>query len=237
MKIWALADLHLSYQADGLLQKPMDIFGQNWQNHDLKIKEAWLEKVAPEDLVLIAGDFSWAMNLEDLVYDLKYLEDLPGHKLLLRGNHDYWWTSAKKMRDFFPENISFLQNNHYKVNEKLYICGSRGWTVPGDKYFNQEDEKIYAREILRLKISLESVPKVKEREIMVMLHYPPVNINHDHSELIALLEEYEVKTCIFGHLHDYSADLRLPNQAWGINFHLTSADFLNFTPLLIKEIS
>lgn len=237
MKIWALADLHLSLQEDGSLRKPMDVFGLNWQNHDQKIKRNWQALVSQEDLVLLPGDFSWAMNLEDMVYDLKFLQDLPGHKLLLRGNHDYWWTSSKKMKEFFSDDISFLQNNHYKVNDQLYICGSRGWNLPGDRNFGPDDERIYKRELQRLRLSLESVPQVADREILLLLHYPPANSRQERNEIIDLLEEFGVKTCVYGHLHDQSVSHRLPDQIWGINFHLASADFLDFTPLLIKEIS
>jgi predicted phosphohydrolase len=237
MKIWAIGDLHLSYGNDGQLRKPMDIFGSNWKDHDLKIKRNWEENVAPEDYVMIPGDFSWAMNLEEIKFDLEYLDKLPGKKILLRGNHDYWWTSSRKMQDFFPHDIGFIQNNHIKIGENIYICGTRGWTVPGEKGFSQEDEKIYARELMRLRLSLDSIPRDPEREVIVLFHYPPVNLKHEYSDVIEILREYKVKTCIYGHLHDASIKLRLPEAEWGINFILASADALDFSPRLVKIIS
>lgn len=237
MKLWAIGDLHLSYTEDGKLKKPMGIFGSNWEDHDLKIKENWIKNVSPEDLVLLPGDFSWGMSFNEIGYDIKYLQDLPGQKLLLRGNHDYWWTSIKKMKAFLPEGIYFIQNNHFKVNDSLYICGSRGWTIPGEKGFSPEDEKIYLRELARLRLSLDSVPKNLDREIIVMLHYPPTNLQHEQSGFIDLLKEYEIKTCVYAHLHDTSIQCRLPDNKWGIDFKLVSADALSFNPLLIKVIS
>lgn len=235
MKLWAIGDLHLSFSEEGNLRKPMGIFGKNWEYHDQKIKENWIENVSAEDMVMIPGDFSWAMNLEELKVDIEYLKNLPGKKILIRGNHDYWWTSIKKMTSFFPEGINFIQNDHFQVNDHLYICGTRGWSVPGEKGFSKEDEKIYLRELSRLKLSLNSVPKEPGREIIVMLHYPPVNMKHDYSGFIELFEEYNVKICIYGHLHDASIGCRMPDSKWGIEFRLVSADALNFTPLFIKE--
>ncbi len=237
MKLWAIGDLHLSFSEDGKLKKPMGIFGNNWENHDQKIRENWIKKVSYEDLVMIPGDISWAMNLEELEFDIEYLKNLPGKKLFIRGNHDYWWTSSKKMKYFFPEGISFIQNDHFQVRDSLYICGTRGWTVPGEKGFTLEDEKIYLRELNRLKLSLDSVPKGLEKEIIVMLHYPPVNMKHEYSGFIELFEEYNVKMCIYGHLHDASIGCRMPDSKWGIEFRLVSADALSFAPLFIKTIS
>ncbi len=237
MKLWAIGDLHLSFDKEGNLSKPMGIFGKNWENHDLKIKENWGKNVSSEDLVLIPGDFSWGMNLEDIKQDIEYLNKLPGKKLLLRGNHDYWWTSSKKMKEFFPDNIKFIQNDHYQVNEELYVCGTRGWSVPGEKGFTPEDEKIYQRELSRLRLSLDSVPSHLNREIIVMLHYPPVNMQHEYSAFIDILKEYKVKTCIYAHLHDASIACRIPDSKWDIEFKLVSADALSFSPLIIKIIS
>ncbi len=237
MKLWAIGDLHLSFSEEGKLRKPMGIFGENWENHDQKIKDNLIENISGDDLILIPGDFSWAMNLEELKLDIEYLNKLPGKKIFIRGNHDYWWTSSKKMKEFFPEGIYFIQNDYFQIKEDLYICGTRGWSVPGEKGFSQEDEKIYLRELSRLRISLNSVPKGSNIEIIVMLHYPPVNMKHEYSGFIELLEEYNVKLCIYGHLHDASIGCRIPDSKWGIDFRLVSADALNFKPSLIKIIS
>ncbi len=237
MKLWAIGDLHLSYGEDGKLKKPMDIFGHNWKDHDKKIQRNWLENISSEDIILLPGDFSWAMDLEEIKYDIEYLHNLPGKKILLRGNHDYWWTSSKKMSAFLPQDIDFIQNDSFQINELLYICGTRGWNVPGESSFSPEDEKIYLRELARLKLSLDSVPKIPGREIIVMLHYPPVNLRHDYSGFIELMKEYGVETCLYGHLHDASISLRIPDSKWDINFKLVSADAISFNPLLIKLIS
>lgn len=236
MKLWAIGDLHLSFDAEGRLRKPMDIFGANWKDHPEKIRRNWQEKVSAEDFVLVPGDLSWAMDLAELSYDAEYLKSLPGRKILLKGNHDYWWTSRKKMEEFFSEDIVILQNDHYKISDQICICGTRGWTVPGDSNFSREDEKIFQREVGRLRLSLESVQE-KNIEIIVMFHYPPTNMKHERSMLIDLLEEYKVKTCVYAHLHDASIGSRLPDSKWGINFVLASADALAFSPFLVKIIS
>lgn len=237
MKLWAIGDLHLSYSEDGDLKKPMAIFGDNWENHGEKIKANWLENISEEDVVLIPGDFSWAMDFKEIKYDIEYLHNLPGKKVFIRGNHDYWWTSSKKMKEFLPKDIDFIQNNYYQVKDNLFICGTRGWNTPGEKGFLPEDKKIYLRELARLRLSLDSVPKLPDREIIVMLHYPPVNLKHEYSEFIELMKEYEVKTCIYAHLHDASIAYKIPSSKWDMNFKLVSADALSFNPLLIKVIS
>ena len=236
MKLWAIGDLHLSFNQEGQLKKPMDIFGHTWDNHAELIRKNWKERVRPEDVVLLPGDFSWAMDLEEMKPDVAFLSALPGKKVMLRGNHDYWWTSMKKMKAFFPPDMVFIQNNHYQITENLYICGSRGWTVGDENQQSPEDHKIYLRELARLRLSLESVPDSRAEKI-VMLHYPPANAGHDFSQMVALLQEFQVTTCIYAHLHDVSVRNQLPREKWGIRFILTSADALGFSPCLIREIS
>ena len=176
MAIYTIADLHLSFETD----KPMDIFGPNWENHEKKIKENWKRQVKEDDLVVIAGDFSWAMNLEDTKKDFKFLNDLPGKKLLLKGNHDYWWTTLTKMRKFLVENnfenIDFIQNNYY-LEQNKFIIGVRGWTISN----SEEDLKIIRREKLRIDAQLEKIREnyTNRKEILVFMHYPPFEINNN----------------------------------------------------------
>lgn len=233
MAIWAIGDLHLSFDESFTPRKPMDIFGDKWTGHEEKIRESWLENVKADDFVLLSGDLSWAMDLEELKYDLEYLQSLPGQKILVKGNHDLWWQSKTKVMNFFSEDFHFIQNDHFEIDENLIICGTRGWVCPGDSNYSKSDEKIYLREVNRLKLSLDSV-KDKSKEIIVMLHYPPTNMNHERSMFIDVLEEYGVRTCIYGHLHSKSINNCLPCEKWGINFYLTSCDALDFKLLKIR---
>ncbi len=182
MAIYTIGDLHLSFSTD----KPMDIFGEAWMNHTDKIKADWLAKVSEEDTVIIPGDISWASSLEDGLVDLAWLEELPGKKLLLRGNHDYWWVTLAKMRKLV-KSIDFIQNNSYEVEDKI-ICGARGWLCPNDTSFTESDEKIYTREITRLKLSLDSVGDTKGKEIIVFMHYPPYNDKRHPSGFTELIK-------------------------------------------------
>ncbi len=200
MSIYAIADLHLSFASP----KPMNIFGDNWTNHEMKISEDWKKKVKEEDTVLLPGDFSWAMALEDTYKDFEYLESLPGKKIMLKGNHDYWWNSLKKLNEYTKENgfnnIQFLYNNSYEVEDKI-IAGTRGWGLFSQE---EEDEKIAKRELLRLEMSInDGIKKYGEyKEIIVCMHYPPTNKNMlENSEFIKLMQKYNVKTCLYGHLH------------------------------------
>lgn len=232
MRIFAIGDLHLST----LAQKPMDVFGDKWRGHMPRIEAAWREKISEEDVILIPGDISWAMRFEEAIPDLDWIETLPGTKICIRGNHDYWWDRPKKLNAYY-EKIYFLQNKAYSIG-KLVICGTRGWTSPNGVCFTKEDEKIYKREIARLQLSLEEAMKYKAKEIWVMLHYPPTYNKEIASPLIELLERYPVTRVIYGHLHDeYSWSEALQGEHKGINYELVAADYLNFTPLLLEEIS
>lgn len=198
--IYAIADLHLSNASP----KPMNIFGENWENHELKIQKDWQEKVKEEDTILLPGDFSWAMALQDTLKDFKYLNELPGKKIMLKGNHDYWWNSLKKLNEFIEENnfqnISFLYNNAYEVEEKI-IVGTRGWNLTSKE---DEDKKIIDRELIRLELSItEGIKNFGEnKKIIVCMHYPPTNKQIlEESDFIKLMQKYNVKQCIYGHLH------------------------------------
>lgn len=224
MSIYAIADLHLSFAKN----KPMSIFGDNWFEHEEKIKQSWNKLVKPEDTVLMPGDFSWAMNLQDTYLDFQYLNNLPGKKILLKGNHDYWWTTLAKLNNFVQENnfnnIEFLYNNSFCIEDAI-ICGTRGWTF-NDK---ETSEKILKREALRLELSLkDGINKWGEdKKIIVCMHYPP--ITEDKNDIfVKVLMKYGVNKCIYGHLHGNSHKDAVEGTINGIDFKLVSADYLNF---------
>lgn len=229
MSIYVIADLHLSFGTN----KPMHIFGDNWDNHHEKIRKNWIEVVKPEDTVILPGDFSWATYIEDAKLDFQYLNELPGNKILLKGNHDYWWTTLNKMREFLKENnfsnIDFLYNNSYLIEDKI-IAGSRGWVLQD----GEENRKMINRENERLKLSLKSGVENfgKEKEIIAFMHYPPIQsknlLGNSFLEFYRTMKQYNVKNCYYGHLHGASHKDAIEGNVEGINFHLISADYLGF---------
>ena len=230
MSVYAIGDLHLSFHEN----KPMSIFGENWKGHEKKIKKDWINKVQKNDLVVIPGDFSWSTYLKDTYEDFLYLNNLPGKKLLLKGNHDYWWTTVTSMRKFLEENnlntIDFLYNTAYEFEDYI-IAGTRGWGQNEEA----EDKKLLNRELIRLELSLEEATKIREKnrkEIIVFLHYPPIissNIaNEEKSQFVELMKKYDVKKCYYGHLHSISIKDAIEGEYFGINFKLVSADGINF---------
>ncbi len=222
MALYAIGDPHLSLKSN----KPMDIFGSSWQNHMEKLL-AGFQEVQPSDTVILCGDLSWGMSLEESSLDFAWLNDLPGHKIILKGNHDYWWTTANKMNRFFTEhNLQFdlLHNNSYEYGE-IAICGTRGWFLDEEK--GGHNEKMLRREVMRLEASLKSAG---EREKWVFLHYPPIYQGYRCPEILELLEKYEVSQCVFGHLHGPSCRLAVEGEHNGTAFSLVSADYLNFVP-------
>ena len=235
MSIYAIGDLHLSFGEN----KPMDIFGKNWEKHEEKIKKDWMEKVKKEDYVLLPGDFSWSMYLEDSYEDFKYLNSLPGKKILLKGNHDYWWTTVTKMRRYLKENefenINFLYNNSYEIEGNI-IVGTRGWVQSNE----EEDKKLVKRELLRLELSLQDGIKKygKTKPIIVIMHYPPITrhniINNIKSEFIELMKKYNVQECIYGHLHGVAINEAIEGKIEGIKLKLVSSDSLDFKLTKIK---
>lgn len=223
MSIYAISDLHLSYNTD----KPMDIFG--WKNYENKIKENWNSKVKESDLVILGGDFSWSMDLKDTYKDFEFIHKLPGKKILIKGNHDYWWGTLTKMKKYINEigfnDINFLYNNSYEFEGKL-ICGTRGWNSSD---LQEEDEKIYNREIQRLRLSLEDAVKKygNEKEIIVCLHYPPLKTN-EISDFVRVMEKYNVTKCIYGHLHGPAHKFVIEKSIDNIQYIMTSCDYTNF---------
>lgn len=228
MSIFAIGDLHLDFSN----QKPMNVFGEHWDKHYEKIEQDWKEKVTESDLVILPGDFSWAIKLEDTYKEFQYINKLPGRKIFLKGNHDYWWTTLKKMNEFVEknnfENIDFLYNNSYCFEDYI-IVGTRGWTYNG----NEADEKLIKREELRLDLSLKYGMKKygEEKEIITVMHYPPKSNKVD---FVRIMEKYNVTKCIYGHLHgvhEPPVDMNIESK---IDFNLVSADYLDFKLLKIK---
>lgn len=235
MSIFTIGDLHLSFKEN----KPMNIFGENWDNHEEKIAKDWKSKVKDNDLVILPGDFSWAMYLKDSDEDFRYLNKLPGKKLLLKGNHDYWWTTITKMRDFIEENkfknIDFIYNNSYEF-ENTIIVGTRGWSQSEDT----EDIRLFKREALRLELSIkEGIAKYgDDKKIIAFTHYPPINRSsiekNELNEILKVLKKYDICTCYYGHLHSNSILEAVEGEHFGINFKLVSADALDFKLLKVK---
>ena len=224
MALYAISDLHLAFTTD----KPMDIFGAKWLKHDEKIKENWIKKITDEDTVLIAGDISWSMRSDESKVDLDWIDALPGKKIISKGNHDYWWGGISKLNRMY-ENTKFLQNNFYTY-EDYAICGSRGWILEGSDRFTEKDKKIFDREIIRLKLSLDKAKEAGYENIVVMIHYPPMNEKRDNSAFTNLFKEYGVKKVIYGHLHGPSLANVLNGEHEGIEYLMTSCDFLDFDP-------
>ena len=230
MAIYTIADLHLSFNTD----KPMNIFGTNWENYEQKIKEDWLNKVTNKDYVILPGDFSWAMYLEETKKDFAFINELPGKKILLKGNHDYWWTTVTSMRKFLKEsnfeNIDFLYNNSYEIEGKI-IVGTRGWVLSEDL----EDKRLTKREKDRLELSIQNGIKEygEEKEIIAFMHYPPITKAYKQTEYIEILKKYNIKKCYYGHLHAGSIQEAVQGIIDGIEFTLVSSDGLIFKLLKI----
>lgn len=229
MSLFAIADLHLSLGTD----KPMDIF-RGWDNYVDRLTENWKKIITDNDTVVIAGDISWAMKLNETIKDFDYINKLPGKKIFLKGNHDYWWETCNKMNKFLEENdfksINILFNNSY-ICDEYAVCGTRGWIIDAE---SDEDAKILNREVGRLKASLESA-KNSGKEPIVFLHYPPLYGGVASQEIIEALKEYNVKKCYYGHIHGASMIRGSYNGEYeGINFKLISCDALSFIPLLVR---
>lgn len=224
--IYAIADLHLSFAQN----KPMDVFGPVWRNHAERLRENWIEVVKKDDLVIIPGDISWAMRAEDVKVDLEWIGELPGTKLLIKGNHDYWWSTMSKARELMPARSYALLGDMFLWQE-MVIVGLRGWVCPGDTAFSaKKDYRIYQRECDRLKKVLRKASKVKAKELIVAMHYPPFNHLKEPSGFTRLMERWAVDLCVYGHLHDYALKYVYDGVLDGVEYRCVSADKLLFKP-------
>ena len=225
MALYAIGDLHLAMSMD----KPMDIFGEIWQDHPEKLRRGFAA-MQPEDVCVLCGDLSWGMSLEEAKEDFRFVQQLPGKKILLKGNHDYWWSTATKAKAFFQENgfdsFEILHNNCFFYGEYA-ICGTRGWFYEEEKGI-EHDRKIMARELLRLECSLKAAG---EREKLVFLHYPPLYQNYVCQEILDLLRTYQVRLCCYGHIHGKGRQVAFQGWRDGTAYKLVSADQLGFIPL------
>jgi len=230
MAIYAISDLHLALSID----KPMDVFGGRWENYMDRLQENWRAVVGDDDYVLVPGDISWATYLEQAFEDFRFIDALPGKKILSKGNHDYWWTTKSKLDQYISQNgfstISFMHNNSYSI-EGATICGTRGWNMPGEDGFSAEDAKIYNRELQRLELSLKSINHSGGGIIIAALHYPPFNLKGVFSESLDILQKYNVNICIYGHLHGEASRNAVEGVKNGVEFRLVSADYLGFRPV------
>lgn len=231
MALYAIADLHLSESVG----KPMDKFGAQWRDHVRKIKENWQLEAA--DTCVIAGDLSWAINLEEAEADLRLIHELPGKKIILKGNHDYWWSTLRKINLFLKEkgfdSIGILQNNAFRVGND-YVCGTRGW-IPG--VGAADDEKITAREAGRLRLSISAAKKLDPNAVpIVFLHFPPLFAADRCEPVMSVLHEFGIKRVFYGHLHGATAhELAVTGVHEGISFELTAGDYIGFTPKKVSE--
>lgn len=241
MNIFAISDLHLSLAAPfneaspdlTPLYKPMSVFGVKWDDALSRLTSNWKEQISEEDAVLIPGDISWAMTMDEAKFDFAFLSALPGKKIISRGNHDYWWNGIGKLRAALPDNIYPLQHDAIEVGG-FAVCATRGWTIPGRNDFKEsEDRKIYERELLRLGFALEAAAKLA-KPIIVMLHYPPFYHPQTGSGFLELLSQYPVKYCVYGHLHGDKA-AAFEGTVDGISFSNMSMDRISFCPKLIAS--
>lgn len=227
MALYAIGDLHLSLGAE----KPMDVFGGKWLGYMDKLQEG-ISCIGPEDTTVLLGDLSWALNLEGAVKDFAWINQIPGRKIILKGNHDYWWSTAAKFYKFCQENGFenqwILNNNHYEY-DGWAICGTRGWFFEEDRG-GTHDEKVFRRELIRLETSLKSAG---DRNKIVFLHYPPRYRGYECREIIELLERYEVRRCFYGHLHSESHKLAVEGLWGGVEYRLVASDYIGFKPVTV----
>ena len=225
MKVYAISDLHLSINNP----KPMDIFGPVWDNYLGQIEKDWNKKVSDEDVVLISGDISWAMKWNDAKADLDYISKLKGKKVIIKGNHDYWWNSISEIRKFLSEkNQMFAIQNDAIMFGDVIVCGSRGWSIPEGKFETEQDEKIYRRELIRMELSLKSANVLRQgdEKIVVMTHFPPFNNKIEKNNLSELFEKYNVDSVVYGHLHNFDKGQKMKFTKNKIKYYLTSCDLV-----------
>jgi len=227
-QLFALADLHLSLGSD----KPMDVFGELWRDHPRRMAEAWDRSVAPADTVLLPGDLSWAKNLAEATADLAWIGQRPGRKLLLRGNHDSWWTSASRVRAALPEGCDLLQNDSHRIGDRV-VVGARGWTAPDDPIAEENDGKVFERELERLRLSVLHADRTHGRELdrIGMLHFPPWIAGRAPTAVVELLQRAGVSVVVYGHLHGADHALAIRGERAGMRYCFVAADAVGFAPV------
>lgn len=225
MSLFAIGDLHLP----GGDEKPMEIFGDHWEGHFERISRDWRARVGEEDVVLIPGDISWAMQLRDAVPDLAAIGQLPGRKIIIKGNHDYWWNSMTQVRSVLPDSMQAIQHSAVDLGDCV-VCGTRGWVFPTkDTPLSKEDQRIYNREVIRLEMALKEGRKIcGDRPLIVMMHYPPLYDLERETEFTRLLEAYDVHTAVYGHLHGAGVRVGFSGEHGGVRYMLASCDSLDF---------
>jgi predicted phosphohydrolase len=226
VRVFAIADPHLSSRDP----KPMDVFGASWQRHPEAFFEGWRRVVGEDDLVLVPGDISWAMRLDDALPDLEAIAELPGRSVLLRGNHDYWWPSLRRLRATLPAGMQAIQHDAVRVGDVI-VAGTRGWVVPGAPGTDADDERIYRRELHRLRLSLDAAAALGPGSLVVMLHFPPTNPRGDASEMLDTIVAAAPRALVFGHVHG-DAPVHVPTLP-GTAVRFVAADALRFEPALI----
>lgn len=235
MALFAISDLHLAIGID----KPMDIFGMIWEDHANQIEKAWKSSISPEDTVVIPGDITWAMTMLQATEDFEFIERLPGRKVILKGNHDYWWSSVTKIENYFSEkgftSIKLLKNNYFRIDDNTLLCGTRGWILPCDNTFKPADMVIYNRELGRLRTSLSqaNIDRGENDRIIAALHYPPLLPSCRDTEFTGLLEEFTVTKCLYGHVHGNGHEYSFEGVRNNVDYINISADKLAFKPLLV----
>lgn len=236
MKLFAIADLHLGF--DKRIDKPMDKFGPGWENHTARLRENWERLIADDDVVMIPGDISWALRIDEAIADFDWIHSLPGTKLISKGNHDLWWSRINYLNSLYDD-IVFLQNDCYVTEGgDIVITASRGWPYPGSLEYTEHDAKIYSRELQRMKLGLDAAKAAApDAEMIACLHYPPSDPSGRETGFTKLLEEYGVSKCIYGHLHGMPAYATgIKGVVRGVEYMLVSLDFLAAEPKLICEV-
>ena len=230
MRIFAISDLHLSFGVD----KPMDIFGPQWVGHADKIRESWDSRITDDDWVLVGGDTSWGLSLDEAKPDLDWVGERPGRKILIKGNHCTWWHSLAKVEAVIDGSMQLLQNNAFKLPDGTVVIGARLWDPPDAPWADESANKIFAREINRLKLSIEAGKKLDGERVLALIHYPPRYSDGRVTEAVSLLEEAGVSVCIYGHLHGKDHKYGFQGEAGGIRYYLTACDAIDFEPFEIS---
>lgn len=230
MKLFAISDLHMPGGDD----KPMNVFGSQWDNHVERIFADWRSRVGEEDVVLLPGDLTWAMQLKDAAPDIAAIGQMPGRKLIMKGNHEYWWNTLSQVKSIMPKGMEAIQVNAIDVGCAV-VCGTRGWNFPTkETALTPENQKIYNREVLRLEMSLKEAQRLRgEKPLVAMMHFPPLYPMERDTAFTALMEQYQVDVVVYGHLHGDSVRIGFTGEHHGVQYHLVSCDSLDFC---LKEI-